>query len=167
MSTLLSIRAEKTIGDMQSLVQNFPADKWHTAPSYGGWSASEVSEHIIKASGGLSRLANGNTADCDREPAEKIPVIENLFLDYSQRLNAPEFLIPSGQLKQDEAEDAWKKIKADFLAVADMPDLTRLCTDSELPVFGKLTRLEWFNFSLIHIQRHTHQLQKIYEDAQQ
>lgn len=166
MNTLLSMRVEKTLGDMQELVDRFPEEQWHRSPSYGGWTASEVSEHIIKASSGLYRMVNGNTEPCDREPAEKIPMIENLFLDYNQKLQSPDFLIPADQLKKSEAAEAWESIKADFLAAAAMPDLTPICTDRALPGFGTFTRLEWLNFCLIHIQRHTHQLKNIYQDIE-
>lgn len=152
---------------MQEQVGRFPETLWHTPPSYGGWSAAEVSEHIIKASVGLPRLMNGGTQPCDREPSEKIPMIEHLFLDYSQQLQSPDFLVPAGQLEKSEAVEAWEKIKEDFLTATAMPDLTLLCTGMELPGFGTLTRLEWLNFCLIHIQRHTYQLKKIYDDLQQ
>jgi hypothetical protein len=144
---------------LQQVLATFTAAQLNTAPYKDSWTAGQVAGHILKFCG--TTLLYGNTAATDRAADELIPGIRELFLDFSIKMNAPDFVLPEEGTYtatiQTELEQAWEQLHQ---AVRTL-DLHLLCLDFELPGFGALTRLEWVWFMMIHTQRHIRQLQEI------
>lgn len=121
----------------------------------GGWSVGQIANHILK--GTDTNL--GSTKKTERPYDKNADAIEALFLDFDQKFsNAP-----------DIEPDAKHYIKKDLIAslcesqekvfqMIDKEDLTEICVDWELPVWGNLTKYECVILYESHIIRHTKQV---------
>jgi len=133
-------------------------------PFEGSWTAGQVAEHILLAESGIPETVLGTTEETDRPVAQYVPVIESIFLDFTAKYSAPEFIIPSaGPHDQQQLLDAFKAERAAIREIAANEDLTLTCTDFEFPQIANLTRWEWLQFVLCHSKRHTRQLRNIFD----
>lgn len=151
-----------TYTTLEKLLAPIDNSQWDKNPAENSWSVGQTMEHILKACSGFGKLITENIAETDRFIDEKIPVIKSIFLDFSTKLQAPDFIVPTetSHNKQQQLE-ALEAIKNETISLAKSLDLSKTCMNFELPVFGYLTRLEWINFTLFHTQRHTQQVRNI------
>ncbi len=141
----------------------FSKEEINSIPFEGSWTAAQVVDHILKSQAGLPKLLTGKTTQADRDPEEKKDSLKKLFLDFTSKLNAPEFIIPTTTPQDKELLlNAIKERKLAIIEAMKANDLTRICIEFELPVFGQLTGREWMWFATYHLLRHTHQLENIY-----
>ena len=96
---------------------------------------------------------------------EKVPVLRDIFLNFSSKLQAPDFIIPEEKVYEkkdsmEELQNAFEQFKtnAGSVNVNEMVE--------GLPM-GPVTKLELIHFVLYHTQRHLHQLQKISKALQE
>lgn len=131
-----------------------------TVPFAGGWTAGQVLEHLCKCiSTGVLR---GNVQQVDRQADEKIAFIRTVFLDFTKKYEAPEFILPTEPAHNKE--EHLLKLAAKFdrlLEAVNTSNLAEECIDFALPAFGNFTRMEWIAFHMLHTQRHTQQLKNI------
>lgn len=141
-------------------IQSFSPSQYNTVPSIGGWTPGQLVDHIIKATGGLP---DEQTTEPGRLYSEKDEQTRSVFLNYEIKMQAPEFLHPDQEkYSQEEQIAALQNIRDGHLQVIRDKDLLQLCLDFELPVWGTLTRYEWFRFISYHATRHLHQLKNIH-----
>ncbi|MDO9373238.1 MAG: DinB family protein [Bacteroidota bacterium] len=133
-------------------------------PTEISWTAAQVMQHLVLSNGGFVDIMRGSVIDSDRDPGQSIPMIRSIFLDFTTKMQSPDFIVP-----KDEAYDKsnllskFDNIKENLVNIMETEDLSKLCTAFKLPQMGFLTRLEAVHFVLYHTQRHTHQLEKIQE----
>jgi len=158
----LAAQAKQTSTALLDTLASFNDEQFNIQPSYGGWTAGQVAEHLL-LSGGVAEAIHGNTRPTtDRQPDAHCAMIAGIFLDFSTKLKSPDFIIPSdGDHNKQEMFDkttlVWKKIGEGIGTL----DLSVTCTDFEMPTVGYLTRLEWLWFYVWHSQRHLRQLNNI------
>lgn len=164
MSKQLIQEIRETFDRLAEQVSAFRAEDFDQTPPRGGWSAGQCTEHIILATEGAPSLCRGTTEPSERPATLKVQSIRDLFLDFNQRFESPDFIQPRANthdrvkmLKQIE------ETKAGMIAVAETTDLSAICKDFEVPGFGPFTRYEMLSFACIHTQRHIRQLNNIYK----
>lgn len=151
-----------TYEGMEQLLLTIDSNLWDKNPAENSWSVGQVMEHILKANSGLKSLFAENIGETNRPTDEKVPVIKSVFLDFSTKLDAPGFIIPTEKTHDKQQQlDKMKALKDGTLQLIGSSDLSKTCMGFELPVFGYLTRLEWILFTLFHAQRHTNQIKNI------
>jgi len=138
----------------------FTQEQFNRIPFAGSWTPGQVAEHILKS---VSGLPDTRTEGSGRPYDEKVQPLAGIFLDFSIKLQSPDFVRP-GHLPQDKAEvlEVFRRKQARLETKTATLDLTRICLDAEFPTMGLLTRYEWIRFYLFHMQRHTWQLQNIW-----
>lgn len=143
-------------------LNTFSPGDFNTKRSDGGWSAGQVGEHMNK-SHGLGDLLQGTTTDTERDPAAFVPNLKSTFLNFEEKMQSPEFVVPEDKIygKQDMIASLSAKIADTKMAIRDL-DLSLTCTDFVLPQTPPMTRLEWVYFLIYHTQRHTEQLKKLF-----
>ena len=158
----LAAQAKQTGAALLDTLASFNDEQFNTQPSYGGWTAGQVAEHLL-LSGGVAEAVHGNTTPTtDRKPDAYCAMIAGIFLDFSTRLQSPDFILPSGGYH--DKPEMLKKTKLVWERIGegiDALDLSVTCTDFEMPTVGHLTRLEWLWFYVWHSQRHLRQLNNI------
>lgn len=148
-------------------LHRFDEDRFNDAPSYGGWSAGQVGEHLFKSYGVASTL-EGNVRPVGRPADKNIEQIKGIFLNYEIRLKSPEAILPGDDPREQKrlVASLGERI-SQIKGIVETQDLTLLCLDYDMPVIGSLTRLEWVYFLVFHTMRHIRQLHNIMTDQQQ
>lgn len=155
---------DQTERDFYSILAALTPVQVNAVPFEGGWTAGQVAEHILMSESGIPETVLGSTEETDRPVAQYVPVIESIFLDFTAKYQAPDFIIPSaGPHDQQQLLEAFKAERAAIRQIAANEDLTLTCTDFEFPQIANLTRWEWLQFVLCHSKRHTRQLRNISE----
>lgn len=155
---------DQTEQDFYAILATLTPRQVNTVPFEGSWTAGQVAEHILMSESGIPETVLGSTEQTDRPVAQYVPVIESIFLDFTAKYQAPEFIIPSeGPHDQQQLLEAFKSERAAIREIAANEDLTLTCTDFEFPQIANLTRWEWLQFVLCHSKRHTRQLRNISE----
>lgn len=123
----------------------------------GGWSVGEIGNHIIKS----TQSNFGTTKKTDRPYDQNASSIKELFLNFQLKLPAAPALQP--EANNYKVTDLYNALDANLEAVIkmiDQDDLTDICVDIPLPVWGALTKYEWLVLMENHIIRHTNQVNK-------
>lgn len=154
---------DETGKKLLDLIDRFTQDQLNVVPFKDSWTAGQVVDHLLLSLGGVVQVVNGTGISTDRDPAEKVPAITAMFLDFTIKMNAPDVILPAPPPHRKAALHRKAEELMDGLGTAGITlDLTEICTAFDLPGFGPLTRLEWIHFSLVHTQRHLHQLENIH-----
>jgi hypothetical protein len=147
--------------ELQQTLASFSGEALNKIPFTGSWTAGQVIDHLLKSYGVVETL-NGKVAGTQRDPLAHDEGIRNIFLDFSTKLEAPDFIIPDEKIfsKQQQMDDL-KKRSQEIIHSAETLDLSLTCLDFELPTIGHLTRAEWLYFVSYHTRRHIRQLKNI------
>jgi hypothetical protein len=153
-----------TVNELLETIRQFPEEKINEVPFEGSWTAAQVADHIYKSQEVFPKLLTGASKETTRDTEKKKHQIKSIFLDFSNKMKSPDFIIPSDvpQKKKvliDRMDEKAKEINTSMKA----HDLNRTFLDFELPGFGKFTGLEWSWFITYHTQRHIHQMKNILE----
>jgi hypothetical protein len=144
------------------LLAAFPQEAINTVPFEGSWTGAQVGQHLLK--GSPADLLYGNVAPTDRQPDLYVEPLRTAFLDFSTKMRAPDILVPE-DIRYDKGEliRGLETTAGRIRRGIQTLDLTAACLDFEMPQIGFLTRLEWICFYTVHTQRHTRQLQQIFQ----
>lgn len=150
----------QTQGELASVVTSIPDDKINIVPFEGSWTAGQVLEHLCKSVS--TGILKGNVQAVSRPADEKIAFVQAVFLDFTKKFSAPDFVVPVGTAynKQEQLSLLTEKFDR-LIAALDMYNLAEECIDFAIPGFGNFTRLEWIAFHMLHTRRHTEQLRNI------
>lgn len=153
----------QTFARLIGILSGFDQSQIDKIPFEGSWTAGQVGEHLLKGLSGMPRLVAGKTQITERPYDAKAEAIRELFLDFDNKMQAPDFIAPTETQHSKEMLIAGlQKIESELLAIAKNEDLSITCLGFELPGFGALTIYEWLVFLTAHAQRHTFQLEKIH-----
>lgn len=144
------------------LLAAFPQAAINTVPFEGSWTGAQVGRHLLK--GSPADLLYGNVAPTERQPDLYVEPLCKAFLDFSVKYTAPDFVAPEDiQYDKGELIRGLENTAGRIRKGIQTLDLTATCLDFEMPQTGFLTRLEWVCFYTAHTQRHTRQLQQIFQ----
>lgn len=158
----LADQAKQTGAELLNVLAGFTEEQFNTTPLQGGWTAGQVTEHLLLSAGAVEVIA-GRTEPPQREPDAHLATLAGAFLDFSTKMSSPDFVLPSGGYH--DKEELLNKIKIVWDKMGEgirLLDLSALCLDFEMPNLGMLTRLEWLWFYVYHSQRHLRQLKNIH-----
>ena len=95
MKEQLILDFNETTQELLSTLYSFRQEKFNKIPFEGSWTAGQVAEHLFKSESNIPNVLKGNSKTTGRNPFEKAPIIESVFLDFSKKLQSPEFILPS------------------------------------------------------------------------
>jgi hypothetical protein len=153
---------EDTAANLLSTIASFNEQQINIVPCTDCWTAGQVAEHVFKSAAGLMPVLNGNTLPADRNPAEKVQMIKDLFLDFEAKFKSAQNILPSnGPHSKADVIAMLNTAIPQVKEVIKSADLYSICPEPKVPGFGELTRLEWLYLICYHTQRHIHQLKNI------
>lgn len=164
MTTTIQKDIIETFKNFNEIFNSFSEDEINVVPFEGSWTAGQLIQHILLACSGYPELFKGNKEKTNRKPDEQVKELKDLFLNFDIKMDSPDFLKSDiKDYNKNSLALSLLKIESDLLNASEIHDLTLLCLDFHLPNSEKFTIYEWINFALIHIQRHTKQLNDIYQ----
>jgi hypothetical protein len=154
----------ETTKELLQVLSSFTEEQFNRIPFEGSWTAAQVAEHLLKSESGVpDMLMRGGSRPTERQPDEKVKIIQSIFLDFNTKLKSPEFILPSDKVQDKEAiVTAVRITRAGIKEVISTVDLSLTFTDFPFPVLGELTGWEWCCFIVCHSRRHIRQLRNIY-----
>ena len=162
MEQQLQKEVSSALADLIQILSQIDEKEINIVPFEGSWTAGQLAQHMIMSNSGFDELMNGRIEHTERKPDELIDAIRTTFLDFSHKMQSPDFVLPPKiDYKKHELLKSLNSIKERLDTTLETLDLTKTCTGFQLPVLGYLTRLEAAHFVLYHTKRHTHQLKKI------
>ncbi len=149
------------VAELSNLMEAVAEEKVNTIPYEGSWTAPQLLRHVSKSINTMANALQMEAKPANRNPAERIEVLKNIFLDFSKKMTQPEFLVPEEEVYEkrsaiDELQASFNRFKENALN-ANPEELVE-----GLPM-GPVTKLEIIHFVLYHTQRHLHQMKKICE----
>jgi uncharacterized damage-inducible protein DinB len=152
-------RLAETTDEFIRRVEGFTEETINASPSDKGWSAAQVAEHVTKSNLSIAKALRLNGSPADRDPAERIGELQEVFLDFKTKLQSPSFILPSDNRHKREA--VVEALKDSVEKLHELARYTDLSAMIDHPAFGDITKLEIIHFVIYHTQRHCHQLQNI------
>lgn len=154
--------ANQTFEELINIISSIKAQQFNQVPFEGSWSAGQLAQHVILSAGGFVWLLNGPVKDTERDPEENIQNLRAMFLDFSSKMQSPAEIVPEEkQYDQEKLITKLKDIQHSFLETIKKVDVTKTCTAFEIPKSGYMTAAEAIVFTIVHTQRHVHQLKNI------
>ena len=154
----------ETFQKLNKGISQFSESEFNMIPYQGSWTAGQVVQHIILAASGYSEVFSGETQKSTRKYDEKVKEIEKLFLNFSIKMDSPASIFPEKkEYSKNDLSIKLLQIESELLNAAEQFDLTLIPVKFQIPGFGEFTIYECIRFALIHTQRHTHQLNTIFQ----
>jgi hypothetical protein len=160
----LKVEVTSTFRQLYQTLSLFTPSEINAIPFEGSWTSGQVVRHIIKSTSGLKEVCDRNTQKLVANPGEKVPELKKLFLDFSTKMDSPEFIYP--EVKEYDKElllSTIQRIEKELVYITENYDLGLTCMEFEIPGFGNLTIYEIVSFAVIHTKRHIYQLTNIYK----
>lgn len=152
----------ETTKDLLATLALFSNEEFNTKPFEGSWTAGQVAEHLYKSESSILSALRGNSVTTDRNPYEHTEIIQKIFLDYTTKLQSPEFIIPSDEPKdKNQFVLYFEGTRKELDALVSTLDLNKTFTDFSFPHLGYLTGLECICFLACHSKRHIRQMKNI------
>ena len=154
---------DNTTTDLLETINLFSKEQFNKIPFEGSWTGGQVCEHLFKAESGLPMVLKSDGQTTTKDSGEKIPIIESIFLDFSKKLQSPDFILPSPEPKdKDMLYHSMQSNRQEIRELIQSTDLTLTFPAYPFPQLGEFTGLEWLTFAICHSKRHTRQLKNIY-----
>jgi len=149
---------------LKEALNRFSEEQFNVVPFDESWTPGQVAEHLSMSEAGIPEVLLGPVKETKRAIYEKEAELGGIFLDFSTKLKAPDFIIPTSEPK--EKKELINKLVDNREVVRQLIeelDLSKTCTSFPFPEVGELTRLEWIYFMIVHSKRHVNQLNNIYQ----
>lgn len=142
----------------------FSDEEFNKIPFEGSWTAGQVAEHLFKSESNIPRVLKGNSKETEGNPFEKTDIIRTVFLDYTTKVQSPEFILPSADKKQTEFFiKGFEETRKELKTLMGTLDLNKTFTNFSFPQLGNLTGWELICFVVCHSKRHIRQMKIIAE----
>lgn len=155
----LTTEVDSTATKLLSLVRAVNESAFNTIPYEGSWTAGQLVRHLSKSTAAIAKALGNKGALAQRNAGEKTGVLRDTFMNFTSKLQAPDFIVPE-EKTYDKATSmaALENAFDQFTTNATGADVNELVEG--LPV-GTVTKLELIHFVIYHTKRHIHQLEKI------
>lgn len=156
---------ERSQQQLLDLVEPLTDAQWAFKPGQDRWSAGEVAEHLMITEESLFRLIQQmlmQPADPNWEGAlTKTEVLERSLPDRSNKVQAPEILVPTGNVPKAQVLGRFKAARARTLKFATETTAPLALHTFENPFFGKLNAYQWLLYLPLHNLRHNQQIVEV------
>lgn len=149
-------------------VSGLSDEQWKWKPNPTRWSVGEVSEHILLAEGMLfakvqEAIASPPNPDWEMKTSGKTEFILKVMAPRLGKAQAPEPIVPRGNLTREEIMTRFAQVRANTLqfALDTKIPLKEYTAEHPFPVFGTLNAYQWLIYIPLHNQRHDKQIEEV------
>ena len=158
-TTELFTALDGTWTEFFNLVDSVDETLINVVPFENSWTVAQVATHVKKSNNAIIQGLQMQGEACNRNPEEGAGRLKNMFLDFTVKYDSPSFIIPDK--KEYKKDTVIEQLKNSIKQLKQLRSNTNLIEIIDLPIFGKVTKLEILHFVLYHTQRHIHQLKEI------
>jgi hypothetical protein len=145
--------------ELLHILESTTEEALNIIPFEGSWTAAQLADHITKSNNGMARALAMKGIFTERDPEPGIESLKKMFLNFENKFNAPEFIVPGkDHYNKQEMINELRESMAYIKNEGSKADLSEIV---DLPVLGTNSKLELLHFVLYHTQRHVQQLKKI------
>lgn len=165
--TETSTKAEllAALNDIQSgftkLLLLLNEEQMNQQPFEHSWTAAELTRHVCKSTAEMAIAMEQKTTAAARNPGEKIAFLKEIFLNYSKKMQSPDFIMPEKNIYTKE--NSILGLQESFQRLIERAGRADLHDRVDGMPFGEVTKLEVLHFVIYHSERHFHQLGKIFD----
>ena len=150
---------DDTVKQYVHLTSSLDENDINKIPYANSWTAGQLLRHVTKSTNGMAGAMLAPSKPAGRSSSEKVHHLRKTFLDFSQKMQSPEFIVP-----EDETYHPQTAIDAMLQSFEKLKENTNKANLDELLEglpFGPTTKLELLHFVLYHTERHLHQMRRI------
>jgi|HubBroStandDraft_6_1064221.scaffolds.fasta_scaffold228410_3 uncharacterized damage-inducible protein DinB len=149
-------------------IDGVSVEQWKWKPAPNRWSVGETAEHIVLAEALLfdfvqKAMASEVNPDWEEQTKGKTEFIEKVMAPRLGKAQAPEPIVPTGGLTQEQVRERFEKQRATvekFAASTELP-LKDHTAVHPFPVFGTLNAYQWLIYIPLHTERHDKQIAEV------
>ena len=131
----------------------------NAVPFENSWTPAQVAEHVTKSNKAITEALGMAGKATERNPVEGVQKLKAMFLDFTVKLQSPEFILPTQDYYQQEILMAeLEKLSQNLIELASKVNLSE---EVNVHPFGEITKIELLYFVLYHTKRHIHQVKDI------
>lgn len=153
---------ETALDETLTLLTSFDEKELNTVPFEGSWTAAQVGRHLFKSEEGIDELFFMTTEPVDRAPDARAEEFKKIFLDFSTKMESPDFLVPDDkEYNKERLLQSLKNTKDKVVKAVQTNDLSGLASLPDAHPLKGSSKLEIVHFMTYHTMRHNHQITKI------
>ncbi len=142
--------------------------QWRWKPAADRWSVGETAEHIVLAEAALfgnvqRAVSSPVNAAWEEKTKGKTEFIERVMAPRLGKAQAPEPVVPKGDLTPAQVKERFERQRAEIVKFASETDaaLKEHTVDHPFPVFGTLNAYQWLIYAPLHTMRHDKQIAEV------
>ena len=161
METIIS-QLDKSFNETIQLLSQFSQEEINTVPFKDSWTAAQVGCHLLKSGTGTDNILNESTQPIDRAPDENAENLKKLFLDFENKMQAPDFIIPEEKVyDKEELIASLKELSKKTIEAAYKSNLSQITSLPDVHPLKGMSKLEMIYFLTYHTMRHNNQIKNI------
>ncbi|KGO78939.1 hypothetical protein Q763_15615 [Flavobacterium beibuense F44-8] len=161
METIIS-QLEKSFNETTQLLSEFNQEEINTIPFKDSWTAAQVGCHLLKSGTGTDNILTEPTQPVDRAPDKNAENLKKLFLDFENKMQAPDFIIPKDKVyDKEELIASLKELSKKTIEAAHKSNLSQTASLPDIHPLKGMSKLEMIYFLTYHTMRHNNQIKNI------
>jgi hypothetical protein len=153
---------QAVLDETVQLLSPLDKEQLNTVPFKGSWTPAQVGQHLLLSETGIDELLLTPTEIAKRQPDEKVEETRKLFLDYTIKMESPDFILPEDkEYSHDILVEPLKEIKVKITEAANTANLNEVAPLPKGHPFEGYTKLELVHFVTYHTMRHNHQIKNM------
>lgn len=157
---------EESRQEFLAAIEGVSEQQWKWKPAPDRWSVGEVAEHIVIAE--ASQFANVQKAISsapnpawEAQTKGKTERLEAVLAPRLGRVQAPEAIVPKGEMTLAEVKERFEKQRAEMVKFARETDAPLKQYTIDNPFFGTLNAYHWLIYAPLHTMRHDKQIAEV------
>ena len=164
MENSISRILDEALSETTALLETVDKKDINTVPFEGSWTAAQVGRHLLKAERGMDKLFLGPAESVDRAPDQNVEGLKKMFLDFSTKMQSPEYILPEEkEYDKEKLISDLQEVRIKVIEAVNAADLNQVPPLPEGNPFIGNTKLELAHFMAYHARRHNHQIKNILE----
>jgi len=151
---------DETWSELVNLISSTNGESINAVPFKDCWTIAQLATHVTKSNKAIAQGMEMEGKPAEREPDAGEPDIRKIFLDFDVKYKSPQFIVP--EEKSYNHGEVLKILNSSIDKLKALRSKADLVEIIDLPIFGKVTKLELLYFVLYHTQRHIYQLNKMF-----
>ena len=159
---------EESRKEFLAAIDGLSEEQWKWKPPPERWSVGETAEHVVLAEAGLfgnvqKAIASPANPAWEEKTKGKTEFIERVMAPRLGKAQAPEPLVPKGEMTPAQVKQRFEKQRAEIVKFATGTEvaLKEHTADHPFPAFGTLNAYQWLIYGPLHTMRHDKQIAEV------